>query len=122
MEGQSPATLYPALFSHSKRKNRSVKEALTDNKWIDDVDYSLTEQLIADFVALWEKLQQVDLIPTQQDRIIWLHTSDGHYTARSAYELQFVGNTNSATAGAIWQTKVPPKCRFFIWLMLQNKI
>jgi hypothetical protein len=32
MEGQAPATLYPALFSHSRRKNRSVKEALTDNK------------------------------------------------------------------------------------------
>jgi hypothetical protein len=53
MEGQSLAMLYPALFNHSKRKNRSVKEALTDNKWIDDVDYSLTEHLIAEFVALW---------------------------------------------------------------------
>jgi hypothetical protein len=43
MEGQAPATLYPALFSHSRRKNKSVKEALTNNKWIIDVDYSMTE-------------------------------------------------------------------------------
>jgi hypothetical protein len=122
MEGQAPATLYPALFSHSRRKNRSVKEALTDNKWIIDVDYSMTEQLISEFVVLWGRLQEVELIPTQEDRITWLHTSDGRYTARSAYELQFIGSIASATAGISWRTKAPLKCHFFVWLMLQNRI
>lgn len=98
LEGQAPASLYPTLFNHSRRKNRSVKEALTDSKWISDVDYNMMEQLIAEFVALWGRLQDVVLIPAQDDKIIWLHTSDGQYTARTAYELQFLGSTTSATA------------------------
>jgi hypothetical protein len=89
LEGQAPASLYPTLFNHSRRKNRSVKEA--GSKWISDVDYNMTEQLIAEFVSLWGRLQAVVLIPTQQDKIIWLHTSDGQYTARSAYQRQFLG-------------------------------
>ena len=34
LQGEAPATVYPTLFKHSKRKNRSVKDALTGNKWV----------------------------------------------------------------------------------------
>ena len=34
LQGDAPATLFPALFQHSKRKNRTVKDALTDSKWV----------------------------------------------------------------------------------------
>ena len=30
-------TAFPALFSHSRRKNRSVKQALTNDTWIQDL-------------------------------------------------------------------------------------
>jgi hypothetical protein len=42
--------------------------------------------------------------------------------ARSAYKIQFLGMTSSVTAETTWKTKAPPKCRFFTWLMLQNRI
>lgn len=74
MQGEAPATLYPALFKHSKIKNRMVKEALTDNKWVRDVDHSMTENIIAEFVALWGRLQGIVLLPLQEDKITWLHT------------------------------------------------
>jgi hypothetical protein len=54
--------------------------------------------LISEFIMLWGRLQEVELIPTYEDRITWLHTSNGRYTARSAYELQFIGSIASATA------------------------
>jgi len=47
--GHAPAALYPALYKHSKRKNRTVSDALTDNKWIRDVDYDMTERVIGEF-------------------------------------------------------------------------
>jgi len=77
LHGEAPATLFPALFEHSKRKNRTVKEALTDSKWVRDVDHSMSERIIAEFVALWGRLQDIELLPSQEDKITWLHTSDG---------------------------------------------
>jgi hypothetical protein len=60
LQGEAPATAYPDLFKHSKRKNRTVKEALTDSKWIRDVDYNMTVNIISQFVALWGRLQGVE--------------------------------------------------------------
>lgn len=122
MQGEAPATLYPTLYKHSKRKNRTVKDAITDSKWIQDVDYDMTVNLISDFISLWDRLQPIILNPDEKDSITWHHTADGQYTARSAYYLQFVGKTRSMTANITWKTKAPPKCRFFIWLMLQNRV
>jgi hypothetical protein len=122
LEGEAPASLFPALFKHSKRKNRTVKDALAEERWIRDVDYNMTEQIIADFVSLWTCIRDMALDPAREDKITWLHTSDGQYTAKSAYEIQFLGMTTSMTASTIWRTKAPPKCQFFTWLMLQNRI
>lgn len=118
LQGEAPATLFPALLKHSKRKNRSVKEALEDEKWIQDIDHNLTQNLIAEFIALWGLLQDVTLTPHQEDVITWLYIADGVYTAKSAYHLQFLGKITSSTASVTWKTKAPPKCRFFTWLML----
>jgi RNA recognition motif-containing protein len=122
LHGQAPASLFPALYEHSKRKKRTVKEALTNDNWITDVDYDMTEQIIREFMGLYGKLRDVALSPLQEDTIIWMHTSDGQYTASSAYKIQFLGLTTSLTAEVTWQTKAPPRCRFFVWLMLQNRI
>jgi len=39
LQGEAPGMLYPALLQHIKRKNSIVKEALTDSKWVRDVDH-----------------------------------------------------------------------------------
>jgi len=72
LHGEAPATLFPALFEHSKRKNRTVKEALTDSKWVRDVDHSMSERIIAEFVALWGRLQDIELLPSQEDKITYV--------------------------------------------------
>jgi hypothetical protein len=120
--GRSTGVSIPELFNHSKRKTRTVKEALTDSKWISDINHDMTVNLFSQFVDLVERLHGIELQPSQADKITWLHTSDGQYTARSAYLLQFVGKTSSMTAEYTWRAKAPPKCRFFTWLMLQNRV
>lgn len=37
LDGAARADLFPALFKHSKRKNRSVVGALADNKWVTNI-------------------------------------------------------------------------------------
>jgi hypothetical protein len=82
---------------------------MTDNRWIKDIDYNMTQQIIAEFIALWERLQDVVLTESQEDQITWLHTADGQYLARSAYTLQIEGATRRRTAEMTWKTKGPPK-------------
>jgi len=122
LQGEAPATLYPALYKHNKRKNRTVKDAVIGNKWIQDIDYNMTVTLLTQFIALWQRLQPITLRPEEKDSITWRQTADGQYSAKWAYQLQFIGKTQSMTANITWATKAPPKCRFFIWLMLQNRV
>jgi hypothetical protein len=55
LQGVAPVALCPSLFKHSKKKNRSVNEAMTESKWIQDVDYNMTEQLIAEFYGIMDQ-------------------------------------------------------------------
>jgi hypothetical protein len=118
LNGDAPADLFPELFKHSKRKNRSVADALTEQRWIRDIDHNMNQQIIAEFLDLWDRLEKVVLIQLQEDRITWLRSSNGQYSAKSAYSLQFEGFGLCSTADITWRTKAPPKCRFFVWLLL----
>jgi hypothetical protein len=55
LQGQVAASLFPTLYKHSRRNNIMVSEALAENKWMRDVDYSMTQQIIAEFIELWER-------------------------------------------------------------------
>lgn len=57
LHGKAPAVLFPALYKHSKRKNRTVLEAMSGNRWISDVDHNMTLETISQFVSLWETMQ-----------------------------------------------------------------
>jgi hypothetical protein len=56
LQGEAPATLYPALFKHIKRKNRTLRDALTDDKRIRDADHNMIVRVIEDFMSLWARL------------------------------------------------------------------
>lgn len=56
LQGEAPTLLYPALFRHSRRKNRTVKEAITGDKWVSDVDHNMTVQLIEEYLSLWVRI------------------------------------------------------------------
>jgi hypothetical protein len=105
--------MFPALYLHSKQKNRSVAEALHNDNWIRDLMHNLTTSLFVDYVLLWTLVDAEAIHPLGQieDEITWTRTTDGIYFVKSAYEMQFDGGIEST---------LPTK--FFIWLMLQNRI
>jgi hypothetical protein len=100
VQGLAPALLFPALYKHNKRKNRTVAEALTNDQWIRDVSHDLTVPLIDALVQLWGMIEDVpfDLNNLELDMILWIRTASGDYSAKSAYELQFKGGYTSCNS------------------------
>ena len=124
LDGNAPALLFPLLFKHSKRKNRTVVEAIAEEQWIRDVSYDLTVPLLDEFVRLWGLIEDVhfDTSNPEMDTIIWTRTATGEYTARSAYDMQFEGGLLSLFPKMVWKVWAPSRCKFFMWLMLQNRV
>ena len=101
-----------------------VNKALDNNFWIQQIDTTQGPTLphIQEFVVLREMIDGVALNPDRKDTISWKFTKNEEYSASTAYLAQFAGltyNTNNAT---IWKMWAPPNCKFFAWLVLQNRV
>jgi len=79
-------------------------------------------QLIIEFVQLWKTVQQVNLTPHIQDEICWKFNESGQFSTSSAYHAQFQGAMSTNFNQIIWSAWAPPKCKFFRWLAVQDKI
>jgi hypothetical protein len=78
--------------------------------------------LIEEFVNLWGLLQDVHLPHDVPDTITWKFTNDGKYSASSAYKMQFEGLVSTSLNSTVWKVWAPPKCKFFAWLVMQNRV
>ena len=58
----------------------------------------------------------------QPDNIKWKLSSSGEYSSKSACEAQFLGTIATPALSSIWKTWALPKCKFFAWLILQNRV
>ena len=124
MQGCRPKDLAPNLFKITTRKKITVQTALTVNSWFSDIplQHILTTTHLAEFVALWNRLQNVQLQPNQEDQISWKLTPSAQYSAASAYKAQFLGCTKARLLTYLWNSWAPPKCMLFIWLVTQNRV
>ena len=73
-------------------------------------------------MRLWEEVQQIELDGEREDSIVWRWTTDGEYSSKSAYCIQFEGTFSKLKLMPIWKAKAEPKCRFFAWTLLHRKI
>ena len=78
-------------------------------------------QDLQSFVHLWGRIQRVRLTE-ERDTIAWKLTADKSYSARSAYEVQFLGRMLQQDLERVWQVKAEAKVQFFIWLLLQDRV
>ena len=62
------------------------------------------------------------LQPEIPDRYKWKLTQDGTYSSKSAYAAFFVGSIKFGPWRRIWKTWAPPRCKFFIWLVVHNRV
>jgi hypothetical protein len=122
--GTTLASMFPLLFKHSRRKNRTVADAMANETWISDLMHDVTTDIITEYVMLWIMVDDagLDLDDNWADEIVWTKTANGEYSARSAYQLQFQGSVTSDFQSLIWKVWAPSRCGFFIWLILQNRV
>jgi hypothetical protein len=80
LHGQNLEQLVPSLFVRvpTRIKNRrTVREALTDSRWIKHLCGTVTWQVIHEFLQLWDVLTIVHLQPETADRHIYRLSSSG---------------------------------------------
>jgi hypothetical protein len=96
-----------SLRAASKKKNRSLQQALQSNQWLLDVtlpaDTGWTTELIDQLVMIWGATQTVELSEHEEDKIIWKLNSHGEYTAASAYNVQLLSTTATNFNTLIWK-------------------
>jgi len=73
-------------------------------------------------VQLWGLVRQTVLQNGTHDTIKWKLSATGEYSTASAYKAQFLGTIAAPNLSCIWRTWAPPKCKFFAWLILQNRV
>ena len=124
LDGRKPKNLAPSILAISKKRNFTVQKAMCNDFWIRNLCFEggISVAHINEFFALWNKLQEVQLVEGASDVITWRFTNNGIYSAASAYLAQFEPQPISIMKPAVWSNWAPPKCKFFAWLILQNKV
>lgn len=75
-----------------------------------------------EFADLRQLISQVERNTAQDDQITRKLTTSGQYMASLAYKTQFIGCMLNLHLKLIWETWAPPKCKFFAWLIIQNRV
>ena len=75
------------------------------------------------YLHLWELLDTAGQIifDDLEDTVRWRWTTNGTYSASSAYRAMLLGRIPFAVMPQVWKTKAIPKCRLHVWMLLQNK-
>jgi hypothetical protein len=81
---------------------------------------AMTEEL-DQFITLWSMIAQVQL-SNEPDKVLLRLSATATYTSKSAYWAQFLGSHVDYDWKQIWKSNMEPKCCFFTWLLLQNKL
>ena len=105
LNGQAPIDRYPELYKWAWRKNRTLKEELHNQSWTRGLWRMQTVDEMASFVELWDAVQEVQLAE-EQNKITWRWTTDGVYSVKSAYNLQFQGSFSTFRSDNIWKAEI----------------
>jgi hypothetical protein len=60
-------------------------------------------------LSLWEKIQSYLLVDTHES-VSYNLSADGVYSAKSAYEAQFLGKIHSPDLAKVWSIDLKTKC------------
>jgi hypothetical protein len=67
---------------------------------------ALSIPAIAEFLVVWERIQEVNL-GTDEDKVLWKLTTGGAYSPNSAYQAFFLGRTRMMAAEELWSAGAP---------------
>ncbi|KAH1040658.1 hypothetical protein J1N35_042401 [Gossypium stocksii] len=73
---------------------------------------------------LKEVVSCMELIPEEEDQIIWIHNKKGEFSMRKLIELLISAEMADCRFAfdKIWNLMVPPKVKSFLWLVSIDRI
>ncbi|PNT65242.1 hypothetical protein BRADI_4g39257v3 [Brachypodium distachyon] len=113
LNGIAPKDCAPLLFSLARGKLISVREGLTNGRWMRGLSRLDSEDVVHQFVFLWERIRDVHLSDAP-DSITWNLNKSGIYTAKSAYNIQFLGRIPAPDLQKVWKFKMEGKVKLFL--------
>jgi len=124
LNGKSIELLASHLFAcvpKRRAKNRMVDDALRDNTWVHDIQGHHTVAVLAEYLEIWEMVQEVVLQPEVTDKHKWKFEASGDFSTKSTYRAFFNGAILFEPCRLIWGSWAPRKCKFFLWLVVHNR-
>ena len=123
IDGMSIRAMAPVLFGvvSARRRKALVCDALPGRAWVRHITGAFTVHMLTQFMQVWRRLQQVQLVPRVPDVFRWRLTADGSYSAASAYGAMFFGSSRPLGAKEIWKTSAPQIVRFFFWRVMHGR-
>ena len=88
---------------------------------LQDQQGGLSVPAIAEFLQLWNTLEELPPLSDQPDQFVWTPSIAGRYSASSAYRCFFIGSTTFELAKRIWKPRAPLRCKVFLWLASLNR-
>jgi hypothetical protein len=76
---------------------------------------------MVEYMQLWETRLIVELQPGEQDTHFWRFTKNKQYSVKVAHEGLFSGSVWFEHYERVWKTWALAKCRYFLWLVAQQK-
>jgi hypothetical protein len=121
LEGQCILDQAPDLYRCCTLRGLTVAQALHEGKWLRHFKRDLPAAALSQFLTIHGRLENVQLQHGVKDSITWKWSSDGQYTATSAYSMQFEGLHMFGFIKPMWRSEAPLKCRIFTWLAALGK-
>jgi hypothetical protein len=72
-----------AAIPKRRFNQRTVQQALTENRWALDIQGAITVGVLIEYLQVWETLQSVQLQHGVQDIHFWRFTENRKYTAKA---------------------------------------
>ncbi|CAL5041675.1 unnamed protein product [Urochloa decumbens] len=108
--------LVPAHF----RANRTVAQALMEQRWTRDITNTLNPRAIQELDLIWDIVQGA-VLQDREDQFIWRWSTNGQYSAQSAYRALQSGSIPIHGVNLIWNSWAPLKVKMFLWLAVHRR-
>jgi hypothetical protein len=77
-----------------------------NNPWVTQIRGAPSIPAIAEFIVVWERIQEVNL-GMDEDKALWKLTTGGAYSPSFAYQAFFLGRTRMMAAEEVWSAGAP---------------
>jgi hypothetical protein len=119
--GSSLKEIAPAIYKLAWQKSYTVAQGLEAGRWKQGMQRITTREELTQYITLWTMIGQVQRTD-MPNKITWKFNANGRFSTSSAYRVQFIGSYADHDWSKLWQAKVENKCKFHLWILLQNRL